>query len=186
VAGGEDAVKEEAKLVERDGGLEPESDGWFVVNVRDASWWRHEKFGATCGFESEQAEFEHLGINLHVLHPGQPNCMYHEESDEEGFLVLHGECLLLVEGEERRLRTWDFFHCPPGTEHVFVGAGEGPCAILMTGTRRPEGTLRYPVADIARRHGAGVEKETTTGREAYAPFPKWERGRLDEPGLPWR
>ena len=175
----------EAELVATEGGLEPATAGWFVVNVRDACWWRNESFGVVCAFEGEEAEFEHLGINLHVLQPGQPSCMYHEESEQEAFLVLHGECLLLVEGEKRRLRPWDFFHCPPGTEHVFVGAGDGACVLLMTGTRRPGSTLRYPVSDLARRRGAGVDKETTDGREAYAAFPRSERGRLDVPGLPW-
>jgi uncharacterized cupin superfamily protein len=176
----------EAKLVEKDGGLEPEGPGWFVVNVRDAAWWRHDTFGAATGFEGEgEAQFEQFGINLHVVWPGQPNCMYHGESNEEDFLVLEGECLLLVEGEERPLRQWDFVHCPPRTEHVFVGAGDGPCVILMVGARSPDVELRYPAAEFAQKHGAAVEQETTKGSEAYARFGRFERARVDDPALPW-
>jgi uncharacterized cupin superfamily protein len=177
---------EEAKLVETDGGLEPGGEGWFVVNVRDACWWRHDVFGAGCAFEGEDtAPFQEIGINLSVLYPGRPNCMYHGESTQEDFLVLHGECLLLVEGQERRLRAWDFLHCPPWTEHVFVGAGEGPCVVLMVGARKEGSELRYPVAEVAQRYDASVEQETENAREAYARFPRSRRERLDPQGLPW-
>jgi uncharacterized cupin superfamily protein len=98
--------------------------------------------------------------------------MYHAEDGQEDFLVLAGECLLLVEEEERPLRAWDFFHCAPGTRHVFVGAGSGPCLILAVGTRLPESGVVYPVSELARRHGAGVERETRLPREAYAPYPE--------------
>jgi uncharacterized cupin superfamily protein len=117
---------------------------------------------------------------------GQPNCMYHAESEQEGFLVLHGECLLLVEGQERRLRAWDFVHCPPWTEHVFVGTGDGPCAILMVGARCAGGALRYPASELAQRHSAGVEVETTDGDEAYARYPRSRPERLAREGLPWQ
>ena len=183
--------------MEKEGGLEPEGPGWFVVGVRDTCWWAHDVFGATCPFEGNDEErrrksnesrgrFEELGIDLHVLEPGRPNCMYHGESTQEDFLVLHGECLLLVEGQERRLRAWDFVHCPAGTEHVFVGAGSGPCTLLMAGARTPGSDVRYPVSEVALAHGAGVERETTEPREAYARFPRWRRARLDERGLPWQ
>ena len=102
----------------------------------------------------DAARFPEFGINIHVLAPGEPNCMYHGEDVQEDFLVLSGECLLLVEGEERRLRAWDFVHCPAWTEHVFIGAGDGPCAILMVGSRKPDDQVRYPVSELARRHGA--------------------------------
>ena len=95
--------------------------------------------------------------------------MYHREDAQEDFLVLAGECLLLVEGTERRLSAWDFVHCPAWTEHVFVGAGDGPCAILMIGTRLVDDVV-YPLDELARQHGAGVERETSSPEEAYAPF----------------
>jgi uncharacterized cupin superfamily protein len=163
-------VVEEARLEDVGSGLAPASEGWFVVNVRDAAWLDHDVFGASCMFESPDAEFSELGIRICVLQPGQPNGLYHGEETQEAFLVLSGECLLLVEGEERRLRAWDFFHCPDGTEHIFVGAGEGPCAVLMTGTRRPGRPIFYPVAELALRHKAGVETETPNPREAYAGY----------------
>jgi uncharacterized cupin superfamily protein len=157
----------EARLRKTDAGLVPEGDGWFVVNARDAPW--HEgDFGAYTRFEGDE-RFPQVGINIGVLEPGQPACMYHSEDNQEDFLVLHGECLLLIEGEERRLRAWDFVHCPAWTEHVFVGAGDGPCAILAVGARLSR-DVRYPRADVALRHGAGVEEETPDPKEAYARF----------------
>ena len=146
-------------------GRYPESEGWFVLNTREALWWQSEKAGRYVRFEGkEAARFPEFGINIHVLAPGEPNCMYHGEDVQEDFLVLSGECLLLVEGEERRLRAWDFVHCPAWTEHVFIGAGDGPCAILMVGSRKRDDPVRYPVSELARRHGASVKKETTVTR----------------------
>jgi uncharacterized cupin superfamily protein len=176
----------EAGLDDSGSGLAPVSDGWFVVNVRDAEWWTSQAFGSGCGFESREHSFPHFGINVSVLEPGQANCLYHSESQQEAFLVLAGECLLLVEGEERPLRPWDFFHCPAGVEHVFVGAGEGPCVVLMVGARTPDEVLRYPVSELAARHGASAEEETSDPAEAYARFERPSRAR---PGywdrLPW-
>ena len=102
------------------------------------------------------------------------------------FLVLHGECLLLVEGQERPLKAWDFVHCPPRTEHVFVGAGSGPCVVLMLGARLPEGDIVYPVSELALKHGAGVETEKHDPRTAYADLPPRRRERLPDLGLPWQ
>ena len=167
----------EAPLEDSGSGLAPAGDGWFVVNVRDAEWWTSETFGAGCGFESREFEFPHLGINLSVVEPGESNCLYHSESQQEAFLVLSGECRLLVDGEERLLRPWDFFHCPPGTEHVFVGAGDGPCVILMTGARTKDEQLLYPVSELAARHGASAEEETPDAQQAYARFNRPQRGR---------
>jgi uncharacterized cupin superfamily protein len=175
-----------AELEDRGFGLLPKSEGWFVVNVRDAAWATHDVFGASCTFESRELEFEEFGIGLAVLAPGQPNGLYHGEETQEDFLVLAGECLLLVEGEEHRLRAWDFVHCPRNTEHIFVGAGEGPCVILMTGTRRPGRPIFYPVSELALAHDAGVKGATNNPREAYASYPD---DRLERPpywdALPW-
>src|SRR5205823_583530 len=140
--GGRIASVPGAQLEDFGSGLTPVTEGWFVVNVRDAEWWFSERRGARCAFESEYGEppveFGQFGINVTVLEPGQTG-LYHAESDQEAFLVLSGECALLVEGEERRLRPWDFFHSYPWTEHAFVGAGEGPCVILMVGSRSGTG-----------------------------------------------
>ena len=176
-------MSKEAKLKATEGGLVPDGDGWFVLNARAAPWWHHDTFGSSVTFEGD-ARFPQFGINIQVLEPGQPNCMYHGENGQEDFLVLSGECLLLVNGEERPLKQWDFVHSPAWTEHVFVGVGDGPCAILMVGMRPEHEELRYPVEDVARKHNAGVAKETTSGREAYAPFSKSKEGRYTEESLP--
>ena len=182
----------EARLEDSGSGLAPASDGWFVVNVRDAAWLTSENgnlrpSGSECSFESEQAGFAQLGVRIHVLEPDEPNGCYHSESQQEAFLVLSGECTLLVEGEERRLGPWDFFHSPAGTEHIFVGAGEEPCAIFMVGSRTGDWKVRYPVSELAARYDASVEKETSDPREAYAGT--FEPSRRERPSywglLPW-
>lgn len=172
----------EAPMEQAEGGKRPAGEGWFVVSARDAEWIHNEKFGAGVTFEGTQ-EFGHYGINIQVMWPGQPNCYYHAEEGQEDFLVLSGECLVLIEGEERRLRPWDFVHCPPWTEHVFVGVGDGPCAILGVGARNAGEGLVYPVSDLALRHGAGVTEEATTGKVAYAGAPETTRAPYTE-GLP--
>jgi uncharacterized cupin superfamily protein len=161
-------VVPEAPLEPENGGLMPQAEGWFVLNAKDAPWLGGD-FGSYTRFEGKNARFPALGINIGVLAPGQPACMYHREGEQEDFLVLQGECTLLVEGEERALKAWDFVHCPAWTEHVFVGAGDGPCAILAVGTRTGGGVL-YPASELARRHRAGVERQTSSAEEAYAPF----------------
>jgi uncharacterized cupin superfamily protein len=176
----------EAQLEDSGSGLAPAEDGWFVVNARDGEWWTSESFGSGCVFESEQAEFPQLGINISVLEPGKPNCLYHSEGQQEDFLVLSGECKLLVDGEERVLRPWDFFHCPAGTQHVFVGASDEPCVVLMAGARSKDEQLFYPVSELAARYGASAEEDTPDPKQAYAPFKRAQRGRPDYwDRLPW-
>ena len=182
----------EAPLDDSGSGLAPARDGWFVVNVREAQWLTSENgemkpSGSECSFESAKAEFPHIGIRLHVLEPGEPNGLYHSESEQEDFLVLSGECTLLVEGEERVLRPWDFFHSPAGTEHIFVGAGEEPCVILMAGARSGDWQVRYVVSELAARYGASAEEETSDPRQAYVGT--FEPSRRERPSywdrLPW-
>lgn len=164
-------------------GLVFDGDGWFVLNAREARWRDYGPLGAACDFEGK-CPFRQLGINLNVLQPGQPLAMYHREHHQEGFLVLAGECVLIVEGEERTLEAWDFFHCPAGTAHVLVGAGDGPAVVLAVGARGGRKGLAYPVAPAALAHGAGVEQETTKPAEAYASFPPSRRAAYREGWLP--
>jgi uncharacterized cupin superfamily protein len=161
----------EAELRETDEGMIVETDGWFVLNVADGAWTRNEKGGVWANFEPEQG-FEHYGFGIHVLQPGQPNGVYHAENVQEDFLVLSGECILVVEEEERRLKAWDYFHCAPGTRHIIVGAGDGPCAILMAGARGEGKELYYPVSEAAAKYGASSPVETDTPREAYRDWPR--------------
>ena len=176
----------ESPLEQTDHGLVPKGDGWFVLNARDAPWRSAPGRGAVCVFEGEPA-FPQVGINLRILGPGEPMSMYHWEADQEDFVVLAGEALLIVEGEERALRPWDFVHCPAETKHTIVGAGEGDCVILAVGARaRSTGPHwgGYPVDETALRHGAGVEEETADATEAYARVARREPTRYREGWLP--
>jgi uncharacterized cupin superfamily protein len=177
----------EAPLEATEHGLVPTGDGWFVVNACETRWWDREGRGVAGDFDGEpEFPFPQLGIAVYVLRPGEPMAMYHWEADQEDLLVISGEALLIVEGQERPLRAWDFVHCPPETEHIFVGAGDGPCVIFMAGGRTGEKRITYPRSELALRHGAGVETETSVPREAYATFPRWEPGPPESwDGLPW-
>ena len=178
----------EAEIVETEHGLVPKGEGWFVLNAREAQWWERPGRGVLCEFEGAGFEgatdFLQLGINLSVLSPGEPMAMYHRENDQEDFLVLAGEALAIVEGEERPLRQWDFVHCPAGTNHVLVGAGDGPCVVLAVGCARP---LDRP--GLGRLHGR--RGRTAPRRRRRAGDDRAERGvrplRQGRPGpLPRR
>jgi uncharacterized cupin superfamily protein len=164
------AVIEEAELTQTEHGLVATGDGWYVVNARDTRWYYVEGRGALCELEGDQ-HFRQLGINLMVLAPGEAMAMYHWEADQEDFLVASGEALLVVEGEERPLRAWDFVHCPPLTRHTILGAGDGPCIVVAVGGREHAEDPDwggYPVDEVAGRHGTSVEQETSIPDEAYA------------------
>lgn len=172
----------EARLEDSEYGRYPASDGWFVLNLGDALARRNEeKGGAYYPLEARDARARDFGINIHVLWPGEPNGLYHAESGREAFLVLSGECVLVVEEEERMLRQWDFFHCPGGTRHIFVGAGDGPCAILMVGARPEVEEILYPMSEVAAKYGASVGTETENPDEAYADWP----GDFVPARVPW-
>jgi uncharacterized cupin superfamily protein len=170
----------EAPLEDDGYGRRPATHGWFVVNLAEARA-RSNEAGGTWTELEPAVGFEDYGIGVHVLQPGQPNGMYHEEDNQEDFLVLFGECIAIVEEQERRLGPWDFVHCPRGTRHIFVGAGDGPCAILMVGARRPGATIEYPVSEVAARHGASVQRTTMSAREAYADRPPHTDARFTWP-----
>jgi uncharacterized cupin superfamily protein len=180
-------MTEEANLEETPAGLTPATDGWYVVNVSETAWMTHHAFGSGCVFENRHgAPFPEVGVNISVVEPGQPLCLYHEENAQEDFLVLAGEARLLVNGEERPLRTWDFVHSPAGTEHVIVGAGDGPAVVLAVGKRPDEERLRYPRSELAARYGASAQEDTPHPEEAYARFERPQPGRPDSwESLPW-
>lgn len=165
-------------------GLVADGDGWYVINAADSRWNDSGPFGFYCDFEGKR-RFRQVGLNLSVLQPGQSLGLYHRERAQEDFLILAGECLLLVEGQERRLRAWDFVHCPPETVHMIVGAGRGASVVLAVGARsRGRSGIVYPVDPLARRHGVGVERETTKPQEAYAQTPRRTRCRYRAGWLP--
>jgi uncharacterized cupin superfamily protein len=180
----------EAKLEKTEHGLVARGDGWYALNLRDAEWRYADGRGAVCvvgdDFEGWR-RFRQLGVNPFVLGPGEPMSMYHWETDQEDFLVVSGEALLIVEGVERPLRAWDFVHCPPNTRHVIVGAGSGPCVVLAIGAReRSEeaDALGFPADEVAKRHGASVDEDTMDGGVAYASVPGREPTAYRDGWLP--
>jgi uncharacterized cupin superfamily protein len=184
---------EEAQIEETPEGLQSAGPGWFVLNAREARWRDRPGRGRSLpftGFDEEErkARFSQLGVVLYVLDPGEPIGIYHWEADQEGFLVLHGEALLIVEGKERPLRQWDFVHCPPETKHILVGAGSGACAVLAVGSRQhiDENVNGggYAVDEVASRHGAGTQAETNDPAVAYARFADPEPARYRDGWLP--
>jgi uncharacterized cupin superfamily protein len=142
-------------------------DEAFIVNLSDAPARSHSRRATIIDFEPDDAPWPDTGVNVQIMRPGQPNARYHSEPVQEDFLVLHGECIVILEGEERPLRQWDFLHCPAGAEHIFVGAGEGPCAVLMIGSRRKQ-QAHYPVSELAAKYDASVARATDDPAEAYA------------------
>jgi uncharacterized cupin superfamily protein len=165
----------EARIVDTPEGRQADGEGWFVLNLADVAWQTTQRGGTWSLLETDTAPFGQFGIGVHVLPPGEASGFYHWESDQEGFLVLAGACLLIVEGQERRLKQWDYFHCPPGTRHITVGAeGDEPCAMLMVGARTKGKLTRYPVDPVAARHGFSVAEEADNSRDAYA---QWEGPR---------
>jgi uncharacterized cupin superfamily protein len=190
---------EEARLEPVASGLTPVTPGWFVVNAREAAWMNNDQTESCCIFESDDfvlrgrpdlTEYEkpEAGFVLRVLRPGRPTGFYHAESVQEDFLVLTGECILIIEDQERHLRAWDFVHCPPGTGHTFVGAGEGPCVLLCAGNREPDETFWRICrrSDVALQYGASVEHDVNC---AEANVPWRHRWRVERPEtwteLPW-
>jgi uncharacterized cupin superfamily protein len=177
-------VVPEAPLRETKYGLVADVEGWFVINARESRWRDTGPLGYFCNFEGKRP-FRQLGININILEPGQALGRYHRENAQEAFLVLAGTCLLIVEGEERELKTWDFFHCPPQTEHMIVGAGEEPAVVVAVGARgRGRKGIVYPVSEVAQKRGVGVRSETTKPAEAYADLPKSSRCSYRDGWLP--
>ena len=161
-------MTEEAHINETEAGLRPADDGWFILNLSQMSWSSSAGGGIWNACEAPGDRWP-IGIGVHILHPGDAPGFYHAEGNQEGFLILSGECVAIVEGQERRMGPWDYLHCPPGTAHIVVGAGEGPCAVLMVGQRG--GGVRYLPDDVAARHGKSVERESDSAREVYADRP---------------
>jgi uncharacterized cupin superfamily protein len=184
-------VVPEAPLERTEHGLVARANGWFVLNACDAQWWsrpgRHSvSFTGKNEWEAD-TYFPMLGVQLAVLEPGEPNSLYHWETEAEAFLVVSGEALLVVEGQERPLRQWDFVHCPPKTEHVIVGAGDGPCILLAMSSREnqafgPYG--EYVAHDVARKHGASPSQTSQDPPDEDVPWPASEPSSYRDGWLP--
>jgi uncharacterized cupin superfamily protein len=157
---------------------------WYVRNVREMKWWDVGPRGLVT--ELVDDEDPQIGVNLFVLAPGQPMAMYHWEADQEGFLLLSGEAQLILDDEERTLKQWDYVHCPPNVPHTIVGAGSGPTAILALGARQhANGDWGgYPYSEVAMKHDASAEEETTEPEVAYARFPSGKPTEFQAGWLP--
>jgi uncharacterized cupin superfamily protein len=170
----------EAKLTKTDTGRVPEGEGWFVLNLRDASWETLPGGGTWVSFEADGVPNQ-IGTGAHLLPPGESTGFYHREGNQEGFLVLQGECVVIVEGTERVLHQWDYFHCPPETRHIMIGgSGEQPCVLFMFGNRLPDAATHYEVEPAAARYSASVAAPTDSAREAYG-----ERSPYARVPSPW-
>jgi uncharacterized cupin superfamily protein len=186
-------VVPEAELKQTDVGLAPAGPGWFVMNAREARWFDRPGLGHNLpltGSDAYEAEtfFPMLGMAIRVMTPGQPNATYHWETEQENFLVLAGEALLIVEGQERRLKQWDFVHCPPETRHAFVGAGDGVCVLLCASSRQfqKDGPWGFYCADeTAAKYNASSPEETQDTELAHARFPPSQPTRYREGLLPY-
>jgi uncharacterized cupin superfamily protein len=170
----------EAELKQTETGLVPQGDGWWIANLADISWYSLPDNGTWCSLDAADAPNPHFGIGIHILKPDEPSAMYHAESTQEAFIVLAGECRLIVEGQERIMRPWDAFYCAPMTAHITIGAGDGPCAILMVGARGDHQT-EYLVDPLAAKYGASVEAQTGDPKVAYAA----RRGEITPAKAPW-
>lgn len=157
-----------AKINSTEFGKAPDGEGWFVLNAAEAEWVKSPDFGHFCRFESETTTFPHVGINIHVMQPGQPGCHYHRENQQENFLVLSGQCKLLIEDQEVELGPMDFVHCPPDTDHVLIGAGKEPCTVVAIGCRKGGVELTYPKNELAAKYNASSPETTNDPRVSYA------------------
>src|SRR3954470_12419281 len=183
---------QEASLKETDAGLVADSTGWVVMNARDARWFEKPGQGFSVpltGCDEYEAEtfFPMLGMSIRVMQPGEPAGTYHWETEAEDFLVLHGEGLLIVEGQERQLKQWDFVHCPPETKHAFVGSGDGPFVLLCASSRQfqKDGPWGFYCADdVARTYNASAPEDTQDGALADARFPPSQPTRYRDGFLP--
>ena len=176
----------EAEIEETPEGRVPAGGGWFILNLGEMAWETIPGFGMWRGFEAPDADPSQpgIGVHVHVLQPGEPNGYYHAEAAQEGFLVLSGECIAVVEGEERRMRRWDYLHSAPGTAHITVGAGHEPCAILMFGSPDPSREIQWVADETAARYGASVPRTTGVHTEVYGDLPPEIRVRAPRPFAP--
>jgi uncharacterized cupin superfamily protein len=181
-----DVAVPEAPQEDTEHGRKAAGEGWYILNARDAIWYDRGGRGLVCDLEAGQ-DWAQVGVNVFVLNPGNPMAMYHWEADQEDYLVVSGEAVLVAEGEERPLKQWDFVHCPPEMNHVIVGAGDGPCVVVAVGAREHqngEGWGGYHVNETAQRHNASSPEETNDANIAYARFPARKTTGYQEGWLP--
>jgi mannose-6-phosphate isomerase-like protein (cupin superfamily) len=184
-------VVEEAELEETEVGLLPKTQGWFIMSALETRWFDKPGQGhsvSLTGYNEYEAEtfFPMLGMSIRVAGPGDATTTYHWETEQEGFLVLSGEGIAIIEGEERPLKQWDFVHCPPGTRHAFAG-GEPPLVLLCASSRQfqKDGPWGYYCFDeTAAKYNAASPEDTQDGEIAYARFAEVRKTRYPGGLLP--
>jgi Cupin domain len=161
-------------------GLVTDGEGWFVVNARESRWRDEGPLGSYCTFEGKRA-IPAFRDQYQRPRAGRDDGDVPPRDRQEAFLILAGECTLIVEGRGRQLVAWDFFYCPPGTGHSIVAAGRQAAVVLAVGARGRGvgGGVVYPVCKAAARYGASVARETTSSAAAYA------KARARQPRSTW-
>ena len=174
-------------------GLVTDGEGWFVVNARDSRWRDEGPLGSYCTFEGKR-RFPHFGINISVLEPGERIGMYHRENAQEAFLILAGECTLLVEGGSGDLpsgisstapRARSTSSSPPAINQRSYWPSEGVAGASAAGSstrcaRRRRATARASFARPPKAAVAYAEVYAKLPRSRFVKFrPGWLPGFRD-------
>ena len=159
----------EAQLKDSGSGLAPATEGWFVVNVRDAEWWFADSRGARCSFESEYGE---PAVSSHSSGSTSPYWSQDRAASiTQSPLRKRSSCSPGSAGCSSRARSDAF--CP-GTSSIRLRGQSTPSWARATGHVPPDGRCafgpeaRYPVSELAARYGASVEEETSDPAQVYA------------------
>ena len=143
-----------------------------VVSERRARWIEQPGRGHNLpltGVDEHESEtyFPMLGMAIRVIDPGEPSSTYHWETEQEDFLVLSGEAILIVEGQERWLKQWDFVHCPPETRPLWGAATPLRPPLPAHGSSRR--TARGGSTARTKRPRATTRAHLRTLRTAHSP-----------------
>ena len=103
--------------------------------------------------------------SYYVLPPGQANCPYHYESDEEWLLVLEGRVTVRHPEGEDALGPGDLVCFPAGPDgaHKLTNAGDEPVRMLLVSTPTCPRSRSIPTA---ARSASGPRAAATTSWSA--------------------
>ena len=132
-----------------------------VVNVDEvegADWRIGDDVGGLSKELGAVAGSRFAGLNLDIVPPGLLNTTPHYHSaEEELFVVLAGEGMLLLGDAEHPVRAGHVVARPAGTKiaHAFRAGPEG-ISVLLYGTREPNDITYYPRSGIFALRGIGL------------------------------